>query len=114
VRDDVERWIYNKYKDKHPIHINIAMQAARGYRLVLEKQPKIKNEAMSIMKEVDSAAYCDLYYRFDAKYFNEPILIKDNIDDRYFRHSIYFNTKERLDTYIRYDSLFSGDRDILF
>jgi hypothetical protein len=35
ARDDVERWIYNEYKDKHPIHIDIAMQAARGYRLVL-------------------------------------------------------------------------------
>jgi len=27
VRDDVERWIYETYKDKHPIHIDIAMQA---------------------------------------------------------------------------------------
>ena len=27
VRDDVERWIYITYKDKHPIHIDIAMQA---------------------------------------------------------------------------------------
>jgi len=30
VRDDVERWIYMTYKDKHPIHIDIAMQAARA------------------------------------------------------------------------------------
>ncbi|HFD14302.1 MAG TPA: hypothetical protein ENJ34_03265, partial [Epsilonproteobacteria bacterium] len=30
VRDDVERWIYETYKDKHPIYIDIAMQAARA------------------------------------------------------------------------------------
>lgn len=30
VRDDVERWIYMEYKDKHPIYIDIAMQAGRG------------------------------------------------------------------------------------
>jgi len=109
VRDDVERWIYEEYKDKHPIYIDIAMQAARGYRLVLEKQPKTKEEAMSIMKQVDSSAYCELYYRFNAKYFHEPLLVHDNIDTRFFRHKIYFNTKQRLDVYIKYDTLFSGD-----
>ncbi len=109
VRDDVERWIYEKYKDKHPIHIDIAMQAARGYRLVLEKQPKTKEEAMSIMKQVDSAIDCEFYYKYDAKYFNKPILITDDITSRYFRHKIYFNTKERMDAYIKYDTLLSGD-----
>ena len=32
VRDDVERWIYKTYKDKHPIYIDIAMQAGRAYK----------------------------------------------------------------------------------
>jgi hypothetical protein len=113
VRDDVERWIYNEYKDKHPIHIDIGMQAARGYRLVLEKQPKTKNEAMSIMKEVDSVAYCELYYWLDADEFGDPLLIKNIITDKYFRYKVYFNTKERLDIYDRYDSLFSGDSYVL-
>jgi hypothetical protein len=109
VRDDVERWIYKEYKDKHPIHIDIAMQAARGYRLVLEKQPKTKDEAMKIMNKVDSSAYCELYYRFNAKYFNEPILIHDDIVGGYLREKTYLNTKERHDIYMRYDALFSGD-----
>jgi len=109
VRDDVERWIYNKYKDKHPIYIDIAMQAARGYRLVLEKQPKTKTEAMSIMKEVEKAADCEAYYKMDAKYLNDTILVKEDIDNRYFRHKIYFNIQERLNIYIKYDALFSGD-----
>ena len=42
VRDDVERWIYEEYKDKHPIHIDIAMQAARGYKLILETPERAK------------------------------------------------------------------------
>ena len=28
VRDDVERWIYEEYKDKHPVYIDIGMQAS--------------------------------------------------------------------------------------
>jgi hypothetical protein len=109
ARDDVERWIYEEYKDKHPIHIDIAMQAARGYRLVLEKQPKTKTEAMSIMKDVEKAADCEAYYKMDAKYLNDTILVKEDIDNRYFRHKIYFNIQERLNIYIKYDALFSGD-----
>jgi len=109
VRDDVERWIYNKYKDKHPIYIDIAMQAARGYRLVLEKQPRTKTEAMSIMKDVERAIYCEMYYSMNADEFNEPLLVQEDIDTKYFRHKIYFDTKDRMNIYIRYDSLFSGD-----
>ena len=109
VRDDVERWIYETYKEKHPIYIDIAMQAARGYKLVLEKEPKTKSEVMSISKEVDSSTYCELYYSLDADELGDPILVKGNIDDRYFRHKVYFNTKKRLEVYIKYDSLFSGD-----
>ena len=109
VRDDVERWIYEAYKDKHPIYIDIAMQAARGYRLVLEKQPKTKEEAMSIMKEVDSAIDCQAYYKYSAKYYGEPILIKENAVNEYFRTSIYFNSENRVKIYSRYDQLLSGD-----
>jgi hypothetical protein len=109
VRDDVERWIYEEYKDKHPIHIDIAMQAARGYKLVIQKQPKTKSEAMSIMKEVEKAVYCEAYYKYDAEFLNEPLLITKNIDSRDFRHKIYFNTQERINSYIQYDTLLSGD-----
>ncbi len=105
VRDDVERWIYEKYKDKHPIHIDIAMQAGRGYRLVLEHPEKAKE----IHDEVVSAGDCEAYYKIYAKYFNEPILIKEDIDTKYFREKIYFNTKERMDEYDKYDTLLSGD-----
>ena len=109
VRDDVERWIYNKYKDKHPIYIDIAMQEARADRLILEKQPKTKAEAMEIKDKVDAPIDCQAYYRYEAKYFNEPILVKEDIANEYFRNKIYFNTKERMAIYEQYDRLLSGD-----
>lgn len=109
VRDDVERWIYETYKDKHPIHIDIAMQAARAYKLVLETPEKAKE----IHSEVDKAADCEAYYKIDAKYMNKPLLVKEDIDSKYFRKKIYFNTKERWHTYIQYDILLSGDTYIL-
>ncbi|HFU74207.1 MAG TPA: hypothetical protein ENK65_01490 [Helicobacteraceae bacterium] len=84
------------------------MQEARADRLVLEKLPKTKKEAMAIKTKVDNPVYCQLYYEFDAKYFNEPILIKEDITDEYFRSKIYFNTKERISAYIKYDDLLSG------
>ena len=105
VRDDVERWIYETYKDKHPIYIDIAMQAARGYKLVLEHPERAKET----YPEVDKAVYCQLYYKLNAKYFNEPILLKENVVNEYFRSKIYFNTQERIDAYIQYDTLLSGD-----
>ncbi|MCH9814694.1 MAG: Ig-like domain-containing protein [Epsilonproteobacteria bacterium] len=105
VRDDVERWIYNKYKNKHPIHIDIAMQAARGYKLILQ----VPDKAKEIHSEVRKARHCEFYYRYSAKYFNEPILIKSDFDTKFLRTKLYFNTVERKDTYKKYDSLLSGD-----
>ena len=105
VRDDVERWIYDTYKDKHPIHIDIAMQAGKAYKKVLESPEKAKE----IHDDVRKPLHCQFYYESDAKYLNESILVTENIVSEYFRSKIYFNTKERMDTYIKYDTLLSGD-----
>jgi len=109
VRDDVERWIYKTYKDKHPIHIDIAMQAARAYKKVLETPEKAKE----IMKFVEAPLYCELYYRYcvDNVNINEKRILDENeeIDNKYFRKIIYFNTDERKRAYIEYDTLLSGD-----
>ncbi len=104
VRDDVERWIYKTYKDKHPIHIDIAMQAARGYKLVLEHPERAKE----IYPVLDAATWCEGYYQIYAKYFNGSLLVKEDIDTKFFRKKIYFNTKKRMDAYIQYDHLLSG------
>ncbi|MCH9812378.1 MAG: hypothetical protein K0U47_00345 [Epsilonproteobacteria bacterium] len=109
VRDDVERWIYNKYKNKHPIHIDIAMQAARGYKKVLETPEKAKE----IHDEVNAPLYCELYYQscIEDININEKRFLSKNeeIINQYFREKIYFNTQRRLDNYLKYDALLSGD-----
>ncbi len=103
VRDDVERWIYKTYKDKHPIHIDIAMQAGRAYKLVLETPERAKEIHNIVSAPID----CNWYFKAYAKYFNEPLLVNENINDKVFK--TYFNTKQRQDTYLEYDTLLSGD-----
>jgi len=103
VRDDVERWIYKKYKDKHPIHIDIAMQAGRAYKLVLEHPEKAKE----IRLKVNGALFCGWYYQKDAYRYNDPTLVHERIDAPV--KSKYFNTKARQDVYWEYDKTLSGD-----
>ena len=105
VRDDVERWIYEEYKEKHPVHIDIAMQAGRAYKLVLETPGRAKE----IHDEVRKPLHCQFYYESDAKYLNESILVTEDIVSEYFRSNIYYNTKERMSAYIQYDTLLSGN-----
>jgi len=102
VRDDVEIWIYETYKDKHPIHIDIAMQAGRAYKLVLETPERAKE----IREIVIAPSHCAWYYQNDAKYFNEPLLVDEKIASPV--QGKYFNTKERNDVYWEYDTLLSG------
>ncbi|MFT7879341.1 MAG: hypothetical protein ABXS91_03015 [Sulfurimonas sp.] len=112
VRDDVERWIYNEYKDKHPIHIDIAMQAGRAYKKVLETPEKAKE----IHDEVVAAGDCESYYRHcvdDASINAKRILSKEGeIVNKYFRSKV-FNTTERKNAYYEYNSLLSGDTYII-
>jgi hypothetical protein len=90
VRDDVERWIYQTYKDKHPIHIDIAMQAGRAYKKVLEHPEKAKE----IHEQVDAAIYCEGYYTVCAQDFNQKNYVTDRIIDGRF-NKVFFNTSER-------------------
>ena len=103
VRDDVERWIYETYKDKHPIYIDIAMQAARAYRLVL----KSPDRAKEIRLKVNGALFCGWYYQNDVEDLGKKVLVHERIDTSV--ESKYFNTKVRKDIYWQYDSLLSGD-----
>ncbi len=74
VRDDVERWIYETYKDKHPICIDILMQAGRDYKKVLV----MPERALEITEKVSSSMYCEWYYSYDAKFFGEKTLIDED------------------------------------
>lgn len=80
-----------------------------AYKLVLETPERAKE----IHDEVDKAIFCQLYYKYGAKYYGDPILIKYNAVDEYFRSKIYFNTKERMEAYDQYDTLLSGDSYML-
>jgi uncharacterized lipoprotein YajG len=105
VRDDVERIIYKTYQNKHPIHIDIGMQAARGYKLVLESPERAKE----IHDDVNRAGDCEAYYRLFAIFYNEPILINERITGGYFKDKIYFNSQVRKETYNQYDTILSGN-----
>ncbi len=104
VRDDVERWIYETYKDKHPIHIDIAMQAARAYKKVLEMPEKAKE----IRGEVSAPIYCEGYYLIYANKFGDELLVHSRIIDKKFEN-IYFNTTERKSKWVIYQKSLSGD-----
>ncbi len=109
VRDDVERWIYITYKDKHPIYVDIAMQAGRAWQKVLVDPSKAKE----IYPIVDAASSCEAYF---------AVCVKDSEKSKYnigrisssdiFIH-VVFNIKKRWDAYIQYDSLLSGDTYVI-
>ncbi len=109
VRDDVERWIYETYKDKHPIHIDIAMQAGRAWQKVLEDPTK----AIEIHDYIRAPRHCESYYKNYAIYSNESILVDKSINNKYFIKNIIYNTEERSVAYLKYDSLLSGGMYIL-
>jgi hypothetical protein len=104
VRDDVERWIYKTYKNMHPVHIDIAMQAARAFKKVLETPEKAKE----IRQVVSSPIYCEGYFSVYADKFGDKILINARVVDKRFEN-MYFNTSERNAKYLIYQNKLSGD-----
>jgi hypothetical protein len=108
VRDDVERWIYEEYKDKHPVHVDIAMQAGRAYKKVLEMPIQNTEQAKKIHEQCIAPIACKAYYQIYAKYFNEPLLATEDMSVTYFQ-KLYFNTKNRKEIYENYSKLLSGN-----
>ena len=108
VRDDVERWIYITYKDKHPIHVDIAMQAGRAKQNMLKDPSKAKE----IHDEMSAPIDCESYYRVCVKEPKKKIHIRERINSKLLR-SIIFNTKKRKDAYMQYNSLLSGDTYVI-
>jgi len=103
VRDEVERWIYKEMTTYHHPEIErvIAMQKAKAYQMALV-DPTNANDAVRIAST--RGTDCWFYYRhnrdlpFDGvveKFYNN---LKDNV----------FNTRERLKTYMDYDSTLGG------
>ncbi len=102
VRDDVERYIINKYNDEK-IAIEIGFQYARAYNAVIEDPAN----AEEIMKVLDAAQDCKGYFTFHADRFGDPILIVDKSSPKKFR-SMVINTEDRIRAYLMYDRALSG------
>ena len=104
VRDDVEIWIYKKYENEHPIHIDIAMQAGRAWQKVLEDPIRAKE----IYPIVDAAIDCEGYYKNCARDLNETVFIIERTNNRNFKELV-FNTEERETAFWQYNKSLSGD-----
>ena len=103
VRDDVERWIYEKYGKMHPVNVAVGMETAKVYQKIFEHPEK----ADELEKDMSSIAHCEYYLLDDA---NESIkkLFPKMIGDGYFEKSIVVNTNERKKVYEIYNYLLSG------
>ncbi len=102
VRDDVERWIYKTYKDKHPIHIDIAMQGARAKQKIILNPIEAKHEHNSTV----AASYCEGYYATCINKDKEYAIHK-RINGGTLK-TIIFNTQERKQQNRKYHKLISG------
>jgi len=102
VRDDVERWIYKTYKDKHPIHIDIAMQGAKEKQKIIFNPLEAKNEHNTTV----SALYCESYFAICIDKAME-YAIDERINGGKLKQ-IIFNTLERKEQNRKYHQLISG------
>lgn len=109
VRDDVERWIYKRYKDEHPIMIPLKMQEARAFRYIIQDP----SEAKERDKEYINAQHC--FWAFCSKWANsfgrKPLVLKTSeteIKEFREREEIQFNTTQRARAYGEYNQNLSG------
>ncbi len=108
VRDDVERFVYEKYKDDiySKEKIAIAMQYGWAYQKIIETPTK------ESMKYQDDAIDCEWYW-LGKESADLPIAedtqwtIKHRIYTDTFKSLIY-NTKERAKQYFKYNGTLSG------
>jgi len=100
VRDDVERWIYETYKE--PIEIGIFMQSSRAYQKVIVDPSK----AHETTKYIDNSYSCTkyilnnniaLYKKYEYKHVDEEL------------ERFQFNTIKRHIAYERFNGEFNGE-----
>ena len=103
VRDDVERYLLDKYKDHHKIVSEIALQSGRAFQIVLEN-PENARETTKLMS---AARYCYYYFEDFTDSYGNPILI-DNYIMEYKYKELQLNTKDRIKAYLEYNHNLSG------
>ena len=109
VRDDVERWIYDRYKDEHPIMIPLRMQTSRAYQKIIVDPSKAK-ETTKIM---ETAEYCEwAFTSLSANYFSRKPLVliepEDAIKEDKEMKYVQYNTTQRARAYGLYNQKLSG------
>ncbi len=100
VRDDVERYIVNKYKDHHKIVTEIGFQQAKAFQKILDNPLN----AQENRKELGAATACNSYFEEGSYAFNDSILINNYIN----LADIQINTKPRVRAYLKYNRQLSG------
>jgi hypothetical protein len=113
VRDDVERYIYFRFRDFENAETDraIAMQYAQATQIVIQEPEKAYEK--KTYKMMDDALDCQWYY------FNKYLINIHNFREREKyrqKHDIFdekmkdviFNTKERLEAYLKYNDALSG------
>ena len=109
VRDDVERWIYDRYKNSHPVMIPLKMQAARAYQKVIVDPKK----AYKTTKYIDDAQNCEwAFTSLSANYFGRKPLVliepEDAIKEDKEMEYVQYNTAQRARAYANYNQTLSG------
>ena len=106
VRDDVEIWIIDRYKDEKRFprsKIAITMQHAKATQIIIQEPEKAyENKTYELM---DRARYCAWYLlenNRDRITFEEIRIFDSEMKDK------IFNTKKRLINYAKYNSALGG------
>jgi hypothetical protein len=108
VRDDVERWLIFRYKDRHPIVTEIGFQTAKATQEILKANPKTYEEALIVDEIMHKAFDCNSYFRSYANIYGDQILIDHTIITSTDYKTMQFNTKDRIEAYLAYNKALSG------
>ncbi|HEY9190719.1 MAG TPA: Ig-like domain-containing protein [Sulfurovum sp.] len=108
VRDDVERWIYNRYKGDHPIMIPLKLQEARAFRYIIQDPSQARDRRK---KGVDALNCADAFGAWANAFGRKPLFNKESevvIKEVRERENIQFNTAQRARAYGEYNQNLSG------
>jgi len=104
IRDDVERFIVNKYKNDNKIVTEIGFQLARAYQKILENPLDTKANYTAL----DAAMDCNHYFKFTAKHMkNGDVVLVNHYLGEDFKN-LQLNRKSRVKAYLEYDAQISG------
>lgn len=110
VRDDVEIYIYKRFRDFENARKDraIAMQFAKATQIIIQEPEKAyENKTYVMMHDANDCKW--YYYRASGTTFEAKMAFRDKhrIFDAAMKDAI-FNTRERLEAYMQYNDSLSG------